>query len=137
MAWPLIRFIQEPARTHSHGRHRSFPESTSSKASVHPRAVVAQHARLESGSGKGQEMSRHHALAGASVIAMELALLQQVSVAHAQPASIDLPPVTVEAPRARTPKPVRKPVRPVATAHRTAPISNDTPQQRVIIATDA
>jgi iron complex outermembrane receptor protein len=81
-------------------------------------------------------MSRHHALAGVSVIAMGL-VLQPATIANAQTAGTELPPVTVDAPRARTVRPARKPVRPVMTARRLAPKPATEPQQRVIVATDA
>jgi iron complex outermembrane receptor protein len=63
-------------------------------------------------------MSRYHAVAGVSAIAMELVLLQPPGIAYAQ---TELPPVTVEAPRARAVRPARKPVRTAIAVRRTAP----------------
>jgi iron complex outermembrane receptor protein len=71
-------------------------------------------------------MSRHHALAGASVIAMGLALLQPAGSARAQTAGTELPPVTVDAPRARTvraaPKPSQRPHSTVVRRRAPAPV---------------
>ncbi|GLH75883.1 TonB-dependent receptor [Bradyrhizobium sp. SSBR45G] len=53
-------------------------------------------------------MFRRHALAGVSVIAMELVLLQPATIAHAQ-TERELPSVTVDAPRAPAPRTARKP----------------------------
>ncbi|CAL77909.1 Putative TonB dependent receptor [Bradyrhizobium sp. ORS 278] len=53
-------------------------------------------------------MFRHHALGGVSVVALQLALLQPATIAHAQPAG-ELPSVTVDAPRAAPQRPARKP----------------------------
>jgi iron complex outermembrane receptor protein len=67
-------------------------------------------------------MFRFHALGGVSVIAMELVLLQP-AVVFAQGSSTELPPVTVEAPRATAHRAVRKPAQPSsrsAAVHRVA-----------------
>ncbi|WP_257165069.1 TonB-dependent receptor domain-containing protein [Bradyrhizobium sp. SRS-191] len=53
-------------------------------------------------------MFRRHALGGASVIAMQLMLVQSVTIAHAQPEQ-ELPSVTVDAPRAAAQRTTRKP----------------------------
>jgi len=77
-------------------------------------------------------MSRIHALGGVSVLAMELVLLQPATVAFAQE-NKELPPVTVEAPRAPTARPARKPTqraaaigsraaKPVAVSQRSEPV---------------
>ena len=53
-------------------------------------------------------MFRRHALGGVSVVAMQLMLLQPATIAHAQ-TERELPPVTVDAPRAATQRAARKP----------------------------
>ncbi|WP_035645764.1 TonB-dependent receptor [Bradyrhizobium sp. ORS 285] len=58
-------------------------------------------------------MFRRHALGGASVIAMQLVLVQSVTIAHAQPEQ-ELPSVTVDAPRAAAQRTTRKPAAPQA-----------------------
>ncbi len=54
-------------------------------------------------------MFRIHALGGVSFMAMELMLLQPATPAFAQNGASELPPVTVEAPRARAVHPAHKP----------------------------
>jgi iron complex outermembrane receptor protein len=54
-------------------------------------------------------MSSHHALAGVSVIAMGLVLLEPATMAHAQTTGTELPPVTVDAPRPRVVRAIPKP----------------------------
>ncbi len=71
-------------------------------------------------------MFRLHALGGVSVVALQVALLAPLTVAHAQSGAQVLPPVTIDAPRGPPKRAVRKPgeqaaaprrrVRPVATA---------------------
>jgi len=53
-------------------------------------------------------MFRIHALGGVSFIAMELLLLQSTTPAFAQSGASELPPVTVEAPRARANRPAHR-----------------------------
>ncbi|CCD91211.1 putative TonB-dependent receptor protein [Bradyrhizobium sp. ORS 375] len=65
-------------------------------------------------------MFRHHALGGVSVIALQLVLLQPATIAHAQPAG-ELPPVTVDAPRAAPQRTPRKPAAQAAAVSSRAP----------------
>ncbi|NPU64539.1 TonB-dependent receptor [Bradyrhizobium sp. 83012] len=65
-------------------------------------------------------MFRRHVLAGASVIAMALVLLQPATIAHAQ-AERELPSVTVDAPRAAAQRTARKPAGQAAAVRTRAP----------------
>lgn len=78
-------------------------------------------------------MFRNHALGGVSALAIGLGLLQPSRVAHAQTTSVQLPPVTVEAPRPTIRRAARKPVQHVAVARFRAgtPVAAATQQRAV------
>src|SRR3954471_6877221 len=105
----LICFASGLAQTHRRGRPQSSPDVII----VHGRGSRPAPALLDMpgvGSGSGRfNMSRHHALAGVSVIAMGLGLLQPATMVHAQTTGTELPPVTVDAPRPRAVRAVPKP----------------------------
>lgn len=81
-------------------------------------------------------MFRRHALGGVSVIAMELVLLQPATIAHAQSAR-ELPSITVDAPRAATPRTARKPAAQAAAVRARAPKPAVTPEPQPATASTA
>src|SRR5689334_12451536 len=75
-------------------------------------------------------MFRRHALGGVSVVAMQLVLLPPATTAYAQ-TERELPPVTVDAPRAAAQRAVRKPatqVRQAGAARAPKPAATPEPQ---------
>src|ERR1700761_913045 len=81
-------------------------------------------------------MSRFYALCGTSAIAVELALLASVELAHAQ--SSELPAVTVEAPKVATKSVAKKPDQQAAALRQRAPKPAEAPtlQHVLVNATD-
>jgi len=68
-------------------------------------------------------MFRLHALGGVSVVALQVALLAPLTVAHAQSGAQVLPPVTIDAPRGPPKRAARKPGEQAAAPRRRVPVA--------------